>query len=166
MTIGEVGAIGELVGGLGVLATLIYLAAQVNQSNRLASAQVHQETSRISSEFGMQMTREEMELAAKVTTGWEELSMMDRQLIGVRLSAVVNYYETLYYAHERGDVEDDLWASRIERMRRTFVLFAPMWPEYRGTFGGRFGAFVDREVLPQLDQAYWERAAATSQAAQ
>ena len=159
MTIAEVGAIGELVGGLGVLATLIYLAAQVNQSNRLASAQVHQETSRISSEFGMQMSREEIELAAKATSSFEEMSQLERQLLGVRLSAVVNYYETLFYAHERGDVEEDLWASRVARMRRTFTLFAPLWPYYRPIFGGRFGAFVDAEVLPHLDEGFWQGAA-------
>ena len=73
MTIGEVGAIGELVGGLGVLATLIYLAAQVNVSNRLASAQVHQETSRISSEFGMNMSRQEIEMAGRAVSDWETL---------------------------------------------------------------------------------------------
>ncbi len=157
MTIGEAGAIGELVGGLGVLATLIYLAAQVNQSNRLASAQVHQETSRISSEFGMSMSREEIEMASRAASDWESLAAPDRRLFGLRLSAVVNYYETLYYAHERGDVEEDLWASRIERMRRTFALFGPAWPDYRDTFGGRFVEFVDREVLPELDTAYWER---------
>ena len=156
MTIGEVGAIGELVGGLGVLATLIYLAAQVNQSNRLASAQVHQETSRISSEFGMNMSRDEIEMASRAVTEWQNLPLTERRLIGVRLAAVVNYYETLFYAHERGDVEEDLWASRVERMRRTFALFGPGWPDYRDTFGGRFVDFVDREVLPQLDHAYWE----------
>ncbi len=156
MTLVEVGAIGELVGGLGVLATLIYLAAQVNQSNRLASAQVHQETSRISSEFGMQTNREEVELAARIPTSWDELSATDRRLIGFRLAAVVNYYETLFYAHERGDVEEDLWMSRVERMRRTFAIFAPMWPHYKTTFGGRFGEFVDAEVLPSLDGFFWE----------
>ncbi len=158
MTIAEVGAIGELVGGLGVLATLIYLAAQVNQSNRLASAQVHQETSRISSEFGMQMSREEIELAVKAAASFEEMSQLDRQLLGIRLSSVVNYYETLFYAHERGDVEDDLWSSRVVRMRRTFALLAPLWPHYRPTFGGRFIAFVDAEILPHLDEGFWEGA--------
>ena len=157
MSISEFGAIGELVGGFGVLATLIYLAAQVNQSNRLASAEVHQETSRISSEFGMYTSREEMELAAAAATNWSEMAPMDRRLVGVRLSAIVNYYETLFYAHERGDVEEDLWASRVERMRRTFALFAPMWPEYRGTFGGRFCAFIDAEVLPRLDADFWTK---------
>ena len=69
----------------------------------------------------------------------------------------MNYYETLFYAHERGDVEEDLWASRVERMRRTFALFGPGWPDYRDTFGGRFVAFIDREVLHQTNNTYWER---------
>ncbi len=156
MTIGEVGAIGELVGGLGVLATLIYLAAQVNVSNRLASAQVHQETSRISSELGMNMSSQEIEMAGRAVGDWETLDPTERRLIGLRLAAVVNYYETLFYAHERGDVEEDLWDSRVERMRRTFALFAPGWADYRDTFGARFVEFIDSEVLHQTSTVYWE----------
>ena len=43
MDIMELGAIGELVGGVAVIATLVYLAMQVRQSNRQESAQALKE---------------------------------------------------------------------------------------------------------------------------
>ena len=51
MDIMELGAIGELVGGVAVIASLVYVGLQVRQSNALVSAQVHQEASRRSSEL-------------------------------------------------------------------------------------------------------------------
>ena len=42
MDILELGAIGELVGGVAVLATLLYLALQVRHSNRLAQLDLGQ----------------------------------------------------------------------------------------------------------------------------
>ena len=41
MDIMELGAIGELVGGVAVIATLIYLAVQIRQGNQLERAETH-----------------------------------------------------------------------------------------------------------------------------
>ncbi len=42
MTIAELGSIGELVGGIAVLVTLIYLAIQVRHSNQISLSQAYQ----------------------------------------------------------------------------------------------------------------------------
>ncbi len=46
MDIMELGAIGEMVGGVAVLATLIYLAVQVRQGNKTERAQAHRSWTR------------------------------------------------------------------------------------------------------------------------
>ncbi len=62
MDLTQLANLGEFIGGVAVLVTLIYLAVQVRQGNRLARAQVHQETARMSSELAAQADRESMEL--------------------------------------------------------------------------------------------------------
>ncbi len=62
MDLTQLANLGEFIGGVAVLVTLIYLAAQVKQGNRLVRAQVHQETPRISSELAAQMSRDDVEL--------------------------------------------------------------------------------------------------------
>ncbi len=42
MTIQELGAIGELIGGIAVVVTLIYLAVQVRQNTRMNAALIRQ----------------------------------------------------------------------------------------------------------------------------
>ena len=43
MTIQELGSIGELIGAIAVLATLIYLSVQVKMSSKTQRAQTHQQ---------------------------------------------------------------------------------------------------------------------------
>ena len=152
MNILELGAIGELVGGVAVVGSLLYVGLQVRQSNRLARVQAHQETARVSTELAMQLDRESIELMLQGARDSESLSEVDRALYVLKLTAAGNYYETLFYARERGEVDDDLWASRLRRMQGTFALFLPLWSTQKDAFGQRFVAFVDTEVIPKLDR--------------
>ncbi len=70
-------------------------------------------------------------------------------MVGARFIAVVNYYETLFYAQRRGEVDAEHWESRRARMvsymgpaRESY------WPMYRPLFGRSFQAFVDHLLDP------------------
>ena len=150
MDIMELGAIGELVGGVAVVASLLYVGVQMKQTNQLTRAQVRRETSRDSTEIAAGITRDDMELMLRGSADLDSLSVVDRSLYILRFTAGVNYYETLFYAKERGEVDDDLWESRLHRMRGTFALFLPLWSMQKETFGRRFVEFIDAEVIPRL----------------
>ena len=152
MDIFELGAIGELVGGVAVIGSLIFVGLQVRHGNRLMRAQIHQETARASTNIAMNTDREMMELILRGATDFESLSEVDRSLLTVRSNAALNYFETLFYARARGEVDDDLWASRVRRMRGTFSIFLPTWSRQKVAFGDRFVAFVETEVFPHLDR--------------
>ena len=55
MNVMELGAIGELVGGVAVIATLIYLAAQVRQNTKALAASTYQDITSSASDVGMQI---------------------------------------------------------------------------------------------------------------
>ena len=152
MDIMELGAMGELVGGVAVVASLIYVGIQVRQSNRLVRSQIHQEAARASSEIALHTDRETMALVMQGTKDIESLSEIDRSMFVLRLTAAGNYYETLFYARERGEVDDELWQSRLRRMRGTFGMFVSTWATQRVGFGDRFASFVETEVFPYLDR--------------
>ncbi len=46
-----IGAIGEILGAIAVLATLVYLAAQIRQNSRFVQAATYHSTSRARNEF-------------------------------------------------------------------------------------------------------------------
>ena len=90
MDIMELGAIGELVGGIAVIATLVYLALQVRQGTQVARAQVQQESSRMSTELFLSADREILDLftqAAKDPKGLSEsdLGFLRAQLLSQKL---------------------------------------------------------------------------------
>ena len=143
MNIMELGAIGELVGGAAVLATLLYLALQVRQGTRVARSQIHQESSRMSSELLIHTDRVVLDLVAKASHEPERLSESDWRVLRVQLVSVTNYYETLYYAWERGEVDADLWESRRFRVVSFIEPQKALWQQVKMGFGKRFRDFVD-----------------------
>ncbi len=153
MDIMELGAIGELVGGVAVIGSLLYVGLQVRQSNALVSAQVHQEASRRSSELSFFLSEpDRVALALRGSADYSALSEEEKHQLGYYFLGTVNYYETLFYARERGEVDDDLWRSRLWRMKRSFGLgCTDVWQERKLAFGERFRDFIDAEVIPDLE---------------
>ena len=156
MDLVELGALGELVGGLAVLATLIYLAKQIRQSNTLVRAQAHQEASRRSSELLVALSEpDQIGLLSWMNPGYEALPDADKIRAGLRFLAFVNYYETVFYARERGEVDDDLWESRVARMKWTFTDLNPeLWQQRKAGFGKRFRDFVETEIIPHPERYF------------
>ncbi len=149
MDLTQLANLGEFIGGVAVLVTLVYLATQVRQGNRLARAQVQQDNARMAMDFGMASDLEATELFIRARTDYDSLSNAEKVLAGTRFAARVNYYETLFYARLRGDVDDDLWESRLARMKSIIGSGGEqLWEGRKIFFGKRFRAFVDDELIP------------------
>ena len=79
------------------------------------------------------------------------MSATDRLVVRSRFIAIVNYYEMLFYAREKGHVDDDLWTSRMERLRANFDSLGPgLWSVWKHEFGAAFREYVDQAVVPGL----------------
>ena len=149
MDLTQLANLGEFIGGVAVLLTLIYLAAQVRQGNRLARAQVRQETARVSSELAAQADSESMGLFIRARSDFDSLSEVEKGVAGMHFVATANYYETLFYARARGDVDNDLWESRVIRMKGVIAGSGEhIWHKWKYGFGSKFQDFVDNEILP------------------
>lgn len=149
MDLTQLANLGEFIGGVAVLATLVYLAAQVRQGNAIVKSQVEHETSRRSSELLLALAENQSQFFRAIAQ-YSELSPDEKFQVTLRWLAFVNYYETLFYARERGEVEDDLWESRLARMRWAFAgLPREIWNERKEGFGHRFRAFIERKILPE-----------------
>ena len=84
-----------------------------------------------------------MDLVAKASHEPESLSESDWRVLRVQLVSVANYYETLYYAWERGEVDADLWESRRFRVVSFIEPQKALWQQVKMGFGKRFRDFVD-----------------------
>ena len=159
MDLTQLANLGEFIGGVAVLVTLVYLAIQVSQTNRLTRAQVRQEAARMSNELVFNLGQDDLDLFAKAARDPQGVSESELRYVTTRFLSLANYYEMLFYAWDRGDVDDDLWQGRIQRMANFFgPAMESLWPIWKDGLGKAFQEYVEQTVLKvPPSQASWAR---------
>ena len=134
MTIQDWGAIGEMLGALGVILTLVYLARQIRMSARTQRAQTHQQLAD-GRRDALRMFFEFPELARAVdkASGQETPSDEEEALLRRFTVMTTRAYENELYLHSLGMVSDEELAvqrrlltlphMRLDRMREE--MFTP-----------------------------------------
>jgi hypothetical protein len=140
-----VGAIAELAGAVGVIASLIYLARQIRQSNA---------TDKLTATLGIQASYNDvarffLEDEDDALAGLEDFSKLDegeRFKLAAKLHTLYSHFELVYSHHQKGLIDRDL-------VKRTYSLLywyrgrkgVQKWWERigRGQFSGEFVAFVE-----------------------
>ncbi len=119
MDLVELGAIGELVGGVAVLITLIYLALQVRhtaESHRVAA------TSAVHDNFykAVQLFFGEAEaatIAPRAMHGLEDLTDVERYRWSAQLYVMYCHFESVFYRGRRDIVEPDEYDRTMKLLR-------------------------------------------------
>jgi hypothetical protein len=108
MTLQEWGALGELVGGVAVIATLIYLAVQTRQARRSAWAQAPQWISDGYRSW-ISAPREDAELAElliRATHGWSNLSQIDQFRVHCWWADKIVHLDAVLTLHDQGVIDE------------------------------------------------------------
>ncbi len=110
MDLSQLANLGEFIGGIAVLVTLIYLAMQVRQSNRLAFLSATQSmldsyNHVVDQWYGdLEKTR-----VSKLGLRYEPaMSEEERMRFSAQLFTFYGWIESIYYHHQSGQVEDAL----------------------------------------------------------
>ena len=147
MTITELGAIGELVGGVAVIGSLLYLGLQVRQSNSLARAETEMRSGISAAEFNALLASD-----AELSTLWhralrdrEPLQPDDRDRFSLLLSNAFFRIEAIFFNYQRGLVGKTAWAEWEELICDT-LQSSPVqdwWKRERVPFSGAFRRQVE-----------------------
>ncbi len=151
MDIMELGAIGELVGGVAVIATLIYLAVQVRQNaleTRVASSQaltdsINQVNLVVSADPGR---------ASITRRGREDYSSLnddERTCFDHELYSLCHIWETILRREILGIADPETTNSARKTAREFFVGFPGVrawWAQNRFAFNAEFTALVDEWI--------------------
>ena len=135
-----IGAVGEVVGAAGVIASLIYLAVQIRQNTRSVEAATYQSVA------------DSLADAAYRLVGAPS-DPFDRLLLFV---GTIRRYENLHFQVRRGN----LLASDVEGFMNSLATFlhvpngdgflpSELWAGTRSIFHPEFVAFVESEALPR-----------------
>ena len=145
MTIMELGALGEFVGAIAVVATLVYLAVQIRQntrsmeeSRRLALAQTYQMRADALQEMLVAAADSERIgpiITKLVEAGYpedlsslESLTSVERGAFRQWHIAQQTHWDNMYYQYQQGFLDEEYYHDEFQRRVRRLV---PVWRALR-----------------------------------
>jgi len=115
------GALGEIVGALAVIVTLVYLSIQIRQNTKGSRVAAVQAASENSSRFS-EMIAADRELGEVFWRGLRNPDSLDppetRQFLSA-LNVFIRREAVSFYLHKEGVMPDELWAARVASLTGT-----------------------------------------------
>ncbi len=149
MTLQDLGDLGDLIGGVAVVITLIYLAAQVRQNTSLITAQTVQ-ASVDATQRVLLLRAENMPLRAILRKARrnEDLDVDDTEVLASYLQAAFMNFQARLHHHARGLFDDSMNES-YELILEDYLqqLYVRRWWHYaKPLFGATFREHCDRII--------------------
>jgi hypothetical protein len=142
-----IGAVGEIIGAIAVLVTLIYLARQISHSNRLMRTEARsvflqgRETA-LQALYGNDKLIESI-LKAKKT---EELSELDNQRLEYYYRSVFVLWDWEYEQYRAGLLDE----SPVQRYKSSldyYPLFKESWSVHKSSLNPKFVQYLETNVF-------------------
>jgi len=116
MNFEQIALIGEFVGGLGVLATLVFLIFEVRGNSRILKANAKTSGMESAAHYNEMLAQDEVlaGLAHRVLTGepFDSLSSLEQCRLTLVLRGIIQRLEAMYFQYEAGLVDGEYWNTR------------------------------------------------------
>ncbi len=153
MTLDDLGNLGEFLGAIAVVASLLYLSMQVRQNTRSVKSATAQSASQTI--VGMNALivgdRTVAELVSAGTQGAKTLDPIDQLRFSLLISNAFITYEMMFLQSRLGLIETKFWQSRDRFFRNTLLTLPGIlswWRHNQEPFGGEFRQYVDSHIRP------------------
>lgn len=146
-----IGAVGEVVGAAGVIASLVYLSIQIRQNTQSTMAATYQQaTSGLRAlSWGMASTPDLGLIFAK---GRQGAPLTDEEAARFHWACLAAFrtYENIFYQYERGVLEERVWRGVQEAMVQMFWHpgVQDWWKPRRSLFDAAFRRLMDQSSPP------------------
>jgi hypothetical protein len=145
------GAVGEIIGAIGVIASLLYLAMQVRTSNKASMVESKLATSRMHSDFLVSLIQnpELNNILIAGLAGDESLSKTDYQRFSNMTHQAFTFFSAGYFQVKKGTMDPDEW-HETEAIIGYWLsgLGGRKWWEKvgRGRFSSSFVTYIESEM--------------------
>ncbi len=146
MDIMELGAIGELVGGVAVIGSLIYVGLQVRQnSNWLRASVVDTSSQRLTDMHYFMASEGNTAIIEAIATDADAIEPTVAVRLGQAYMAIARNAETAYFQFQLGHLPDQLWRGYETHVHviASTRFFLPWWEMRRSMFHEAFRDHVD-----------------------
>jgi len=160
MTLEQLANIGEIIGGIGVVISLVYLAIQIRANTEAERTSTYQS---IVSDFGalnntMASTPELSHMFVEAMEDYHQLSSDDKARISQLFFQCFRYFENMFYQHQKGFLDEEVWIG-WKRLMLTYYSrpgFQTWWEHRRDVFSEPFAVFLETEKLDRKITSYHE----------
>jgi hypothetical protein len=140
-----IGAVGEIVGAIAVVATLFYLASQIRQNTRVSRAEMTKDLMLASRSAILDLASND-----KLAGIWAEIRDFRSEDVARRYSFYQSFfrlYELQFNLSKQGLLDDSIAASYllVVRMFTQTKHFDEYWSAARGQFHDEFAAYVEAQ---------------------
>lgn len=152
MDLTQLANVGEFVGGIAVLVTLIYLAIQVKQGTTALSSTRHHEM--LDCAFKNTLTpicqdRDYAEFILRAQQAPDELDETDWYRFVNHAYMAYAMWEDAFVSHRRGLIDDQFWSGWDQGMRSLLTApgFRKFWEQERKGHAPLFQTYIDSEIF-------------------
>ncbi len=143
------GNLGEFIGAIVIVATLIYLAMQVRQNSQHLAAQSRYNyyKGRTDLTLAVAQSGEIAEIMSKARTG-EALSSAETMRVGYLQSAIFAFWEYEFREYEDGQIAEEEFnpAGKRAVFERAPDLWHSAWNQHKVTAPRRFVEYINQKV--------------------
>lgn len=154
MSLQDLGSLGEFIGAVAVVVSLVYVALQVRQN----TTQIHRSitASKVASyqscitamtDFAASITHDlgVSRIYRRGLVDYDSLDGDERQQFSMQLLVLLYHYQSFYYQQRSGFVDADLWEGHSRELVRLFRLpgVQAWWPRWRHAFSEEFARFLE-----------------------
>jgi hypothetical protein len=147
MSIQDWGAVGEIVGAIGVIASLLYLALQIRQNSRTSKAEAVQAIQQAMVDLSMALASDPSwsEILENSRHSFLELSQEERTRLGYFWIALMRTTETLYHHYLNGNADPSIWEAHAGGVAVNLRSrgFREWWQSVPYPFTSEFSRFVN-----------------------
>ncbi len=168
MSIQDWGAVGEIVGAIAVVVTLLYLAGQIRQNTQVARSAARQAITQGATDFARNLT-ESGELTDLLHRSLDGQALEPNEMLRVQafFYMTMRQYENIHYQHLSGMLDEADWSGFRENLKGLFgtTLYYDYWGMehqfYNPTFQGLVKQIISElqvehgvtsEVTPEVDR--------------
>ncbi len=148
MTLQDLGNIGEFVGAVGVVVTLVYLAVQIRRNTISVRASTFQEAVRDVATLS-DLLATDAELARIWSSGLRDFAALkpeERVRFAAYMLGMFRRLENVLYQTQHGALDPAYWDGQLSSMQDTLSQpgVAAWWARAQGLFSPSFREYVER----------------------
>ena len=155
MDLATLANLGEFIGGIAVLVTLIYLAIQIRQGTAALASNRHHEMLDLILTNNFAPISENREFAEFIIQAYESpdsLDAIDWMRFVHYAYGIFGMWEHAYISHKRGLIDDEIWAAWDLGCTSMFVNNGSrkFWEQERMAHSPKFRAYIDENIYPEI----------------